>query len=201
MKKIAVLFLAIALLSMTSPALAEDKPANYVALKGGVYSPSTTYDLNNFNGGSSTHLQTQTGFDGEIALGHYIAPALAIELGAGYFESKGSPATPPGETKLKVVPVLLTGKLLLPLGGFEPYGEFGIGAYFSSLDVTANQGTFNGSGNTTYGLHAGAGFNIDLSESVFFGVEGRYLWAKPSFGGQDININGFTATADLGFRF
>jgi hypothetical protein len=36
---------------------------------------------------------------------------------------------------------------------------------------------------------------------MFLGLEGKYLWAKPSFGGQDIKIDGFITTANLGVRF
>lgn len=178
-----------------------DKPANYVALKAGIYSPSGTFDLDNFNGGQRTHFDSKTGFNGEIAIGHYFLPFLALELGAGYFESKGSPAAEPGEIKLKVVPLIATGKVFIPLGMFEPYGLFGVGAYITDLDVSGNSDDFRGSTKITYGLHAGAGFNINVTDNVFLGVEGKYLWAKPSFGGQDIKLNGFTTTANLGLRF
>jgi outer membrane protein W len=146
-------------------------------------------------------LDSKTGFAGEVAVGHYFLPMLALELGAGYFQSKGSPAAVPGKMMLKVVPLVATGKVLLPLGIFEPYGLFGAGAYITGLDVSDNAGTFHGSTNVTYGLHGGAGFNINLSKSVFIGAEGKYIWAEPSFGGQDIKLNGFITTANLGFRF
>jgi opacity protein-like surface antigen len=195
------LVFAVVLASIASPVSASDKPKNYLALKAGIYSPTEKYDLENFNGGTRTHLDPETGFNGEIALGHYFIPALALELGVGYFESNGSPSAEPGDTKLKVVPVLATAKVLLPLGPIEPYGEFGIGAYFTRLDVHGNLSSFDGSSETTYGLHAGVGLNIDLTDAFFVGVEGRYIWAEPSFGGEDVKINGFTTTADLGFRF
>lgn len=184
-----------------SIASAAETPINYLELKAGVYSPSDSFDLHNFNGGVDSHLDSKTGFNGEVAIGRYLIPILAVELGAGYFESKGSPATPPGETKLKVVPVTATAKVLAPLGPVEPYGEFGIGAYFSRLELDGNLGAFSGSSDTTYGLHAGAGVNVNVADNVFLGVEGRYLWAKPSFGGQDVKLNGFTVTGDLGYRF
>jgi len=200
------LILAAALICMTSPVSAEDNPMkgkseNYVTLKGGVYSPSKSYHLRDFNDGNRSKLDSKTGFNGEIAVGHYFIPMLAIELGAGYFESKGSPDAEPGETKLKVVPVLLTGKVLIPIGPvIEPYGEFGIGAYFTKLNITGNSGRFSGDSKITYGLHAGAGINFNITDTTFVGVEGRYLWAKPKYGGQYINMDGFTATAVLGFR-
>lgn len=205
MKMTSILYpvLAVALLGITSTAFAEentDKPANYVVLKGGIYSPSMSFDLNNFNGGRE-HLDSKTGFAGEVAVGRYFSPMFALELGAGYFESKGSPAAGPGETKLRVVPLIATGKVLLPLGIFEPYGLAGIGAYITDLDVSGNSDNFSGSTEITYGLHAGAGFNINFHKNMFAGLEGKYLWAEPSFGGQHIKLDGFVTTAQIGFRF
>lgn len=182
-------------------ASSQDTPSNYIVLKGGLYSPSMSFDLDNFNGGSTTHLDNKSGFAGEVAIGHYFLPILAIEMGAGYFESEGSPAAQPGKTKLKVVPLIATAKVFLPLGIFEPYGLAGIGAYITDLDVNGNTDNFHGSTEVTYGFHAGAGFNINFTKNMFAGLEGKYLWAEPSFGGQHIKLDGFVTTADIGFRF
>jgi opacity protein-like surface antigen len=195
------LVLAVLLIGIASPATAENNPANYLEFKGGIYSPSLSHNVDNFNNGNTTHLDSKTGVAGEVAVGHYFLPMLALELGAGYFQSKGSPAAVPGKMMLRVVPLVATGKVLLPLGIFEPYGLFGAGAYITDLDVSDNHGTLHGSKNITYGLHGGAGFNINFSKSIFVGVEGKYIWAEPSFGGQDIKLNGFITTANLGFRF
>ena len=195
-----LLALAVALTGTTSLASAADKSSDYVAIKGGIYSPSTSYDLDTFNAGNRSHLDSKTGFAGEVAVGHYFMPMLAIELGAGYFESKGSPAAAVGDTKLQVVPLIATGKVLLPIGPFEPYGLFGIGAYITDLNVNDNTGSLRGSTEITYGLHAGAGLNINFQEKMFVGVEGKYLWAEPSFGGQHIKLDGFITTAVIGFR-
>ncbi len=73
-----------------------------------MYSPSLSHDVDNFNNGNTTHLDSKTGFAGKVAVGHYFLPMLALELGAGYFQSKGSPAAEPGKTMLKVVPVVAT---------------------------------------------------------------------------------------------
>ncbi|WP_020675045.1 outer membrane beta-barrel protein [Geopsychrobacter electrodiphilus] len=195
------LIIAVALVSFSSAAFAASDGDNYMALKAGVYSPSESHDLNNFNNGETHHLDSKTGFAGEVVIGHYFLPILAVELGIGYFESKGSPAAGSGESKLKVVPIVATGKVFLPIGAFEPYGLFGIGAYISDLELNGNLNDFNGSTETTYGLHAGAGFNINLSNNYFVGLEGKYVWAEPSFGGDHINLDGFVSTAIIGTKF
>jgi outer membrane protein W len=207
-KRFMSLIVTAALFGITSLAFAgEETPANYVVLKGGIYSPSTSFDIDNAIGTNTTvnngrvHMDSKTGFAGELAVGHYFLPMLAIELAGGYFESKGSPAAATGESKLRVVPLIATGKVFLPLGVFEPYGLAGIGAYITDLDVSINNGTSRSSTEVTYGLHAGAGFNINFNKQMFAGLEGKYLWADPSFGGDHIKLDGFIANATIGYRF
>ncbi len=197
MKRPPVLFLVFAFILVVmapSVSLAANLPS-YFVLKGGLYSPSKDFDI------GATHFELDDGFVAELAVGHYIVPFFAAELGVGYFESKASPAVPPGETKFKVVPVTLTGKVLFPFGPIEPYGEFGIGGYITKAEVEGTIGNFTGSTKGAFGLHAGGGVNFNITPNVFLGAEGRYLWAKPSFGGQDIKLDGFTVTGNLGFRF
>ncbi len=208
MKSNNILFMILAVASIGTTSLAsaeeksvQDKPANYVMLKGGIYSPSMSFDLNNFNGGTTTHLDSKTGFAGEVAIGHYFSPMVALELGAGYFESDGSPVAQSGESKLNVIPLIATAKVFFPIGIFEPFGLAGIGAYISDLELDGNNSNFHGSTEITYGFHAGAGFNINFAKNMFAGLEGKYLWAEPSFGGQHIKLDGFVTTANIGFRF
>lgn len=198
MRKIRIaLFVAVAasLIGMAPSVSPAENPSNYLVLKGGLYSPSKDFNIDN------THFNHDDGFVAEVAVGHYFMPMFALELGAGYFESKASPAVPVGETKFKVIPVTLTGKVFLPIGPVEPYGEFGIGGYFAKADVSGTFTNFSGSTESVFGLHAGGGVNFNITSTIFLGAEGRYLWAKPSWGGTDIKLDGFTVTANLGFRF
>ena len=197
MKTVFALFLliAVALIGIAPSVSLAEYPSNYVVLKGGLYSPSNDFDL---QGQQFNH---DDGFVAEIAYGHYFMPMFALELGAGYFESKASAAVPAGETKFKVVPLTLTGKVLFPIGSIEPYGEFGIGGYITETDVSGTVSQAIDSTESVFGLHAGAGVNFNVTLNVFLGVEGRYLWAKPSWGGTDIKLDGFTVTGNLGFRF
>jgi len=43
--------------------------------------------------------------------------------------------------------------------------------------------------------------NINFQEKMFAGVEAKYLWANPSFGGQHLKLDGFLTTAVVGFRY
>ena len=190
-----LLILAVMLIGIAPSAALADKASSYLLLKGGAYSPSKDFDLDN------VHFNTKAGWVVEGALGHYFLPFLAVELGGGYMESKSNASAPGADAKLKVVPVVATGKLLLPLGPVEPYAEFGVGVYIIDIDVTGTPSNFNTNSRAAFGYHAGGGVNIDLGPVVFVGAEGRYLWIEKSYGPVDIKLDGFTVTANLGFRF
>lgn len=205
MNKLNVVSLVIAFLLSANLSLAADestKPANYLAIKGGIYSPSNKFDVTNIPGGSTfSHFDSKIGFAGEIAVGHYLAPFLAMEVGAGYFDSNGKAEAVAGpDAKLRVVPVTATAKVLIPLGFLEPYGEFGVGGYFNKL---YRKGSLpNENTKATFGLHAGAGINFNVTRAFFLGLEGKYLWSENSWGSTDVGkLNGFITTADIGFRF
>ena len=193
-----------------------ERLGSYLALKGGVYSPSATFDFGNVDIETTFDSDTELGIDGEIAFGHYFLPTLALELGAGFFKGKGSLkpsslAADGHQIEFDVIPIIVSAKALIPAGPVDPYGEVGIGAYFTTFDVSHNLNSF--SGNTTFGLHVGAGLNINITPHAFIGAEGRYVWANPSFGDQTITLNdteyalkefelnGFTTTVVLGFSF
>ncbi|MDO9693900.1 MAG: outer membrane beta-barrel protein [Candidatus Latescibacteria bacterium] len=188
---------------------------NYLTLKGGIYSPSKTFNLGNVDIETTFDSDTETGVAGEVAIGHYVLPTLALEFGVGYFNGKGTlkPRTSAvlQQADFDVIPVLLTAKAFIPAGAIFPYGELGVGAYFTKFDVTDNANTFEG--DMTLGMHAGAGINVNITRKAFLGVEGRYVWANPSFGDQQIRLNdteyalngfelnGFTTMLALGFCF
>ena len=215
-KRALLLFASFGLLGFAPRAAEAALLSSYVALKGGVYSPSAAFNLDNIDIETTFAGDTRTGVNGEIAIGHYVLPTLALELGVGYFNGKGSFEAASldaarREVDFDVVPVLLSAKALIPAGAVNPYGELGIGAYFTKFNVENNLNTF--SGTTTFGIHAGGGVNVDLTRSTFLVLEGRYVWANPSFGNQKIKLNdtefalngfklnGFTTTVGMGFSF
>lgn len=171
---------------------------NYVTLKAGIYSPQSN-ELDGFD----------EGFNGEIAFGHYFHRNVAIEIDIGYLEteSKSSGVNPiignfAKENKITAIPVTLTGKLVYPSNKLELFAELGIGAYFVDMTSTVTGIYSIDENDTTFGFLLGLGFNYDITETIFFGLEGKYFWANPRFdtlGSPD--IDGIVATANLGFRF
>ena len=197
------------------PSSGAERLGSYLALKGGVYSPSASYRFDNLNLESTFDSDTRTGVNGEVAFGHYVLPTLALELGLGYFKRSASLQSELAANRYQVdfdvIPVIASAKALIPVGSVDPYGEAGIGAYFTRFDVGDNLNTFEGT--TTFGMHAGGGVNVNVSRSMFVGAESRYVWANPSVGGERITLNaeeyalngfrlnGFTTTLGVGFGF
>lgn len=177
------------------PAYAKPLSPNYVTLKLGGYFPQHS-DLDGFD----------SGFNGEISVGHLVAPGFAVEGGLGYFETKGD-FTAPGisaQEKFKVMPLTLSLKGQTFFQQFEPYAEIGIGAYFIEDEISGMVLGFSGSeseNDTKIGFHLGLGGNYNVTRQVFVGVEGKYIWVKTDTFGVDVRLNGITLTGNIGFRF
>jgi opacity protein-like surface antigen len=179
MKRAALLLAAVLLCLAPAAALAQ-MPPNAVTLKAGAYFPQAD-DLDDFD----------TGFNMEISFTRYFHPNFALELGVGYLKSEDG-------AELTSYPFTLNLKGVYPFMGAELYGLAGIGAYY----VTAEGGGLD-ENDTVLGFQLGIGANFDLTPAIFIGAEGKYFWAKPDFGSPagEVKIDGFQATANLGYRF
>ncbi len=167
---------------------------DYIIAKGGIYSPTGGLDDLNFD----------TGFNGEVAWGHYFSPNIALEVGAGYLRSDD----------VKVVPLIATGKVIYPKGDWELFSQVGVGAYFARFKGTLTYpalGTITiNDDDTVFGLTLGFGVNYDITEEFFLGIEGKYLLTSDAeLGGSaaggsvklEPDLNGYIVTAVFGFRF
>jgi outer membrane protein W len=181
--------------------VAEAQTSNYAVVKAGVYSPNSS-DLGGFN----------TGFNGEVAFGHYFNKNFAMELGLGYFESSGSGSSifnamsGSGTGDIYAVPLTLAVKAIYPMDRWEIYAIGGMGAYFCNGKFSISTGSFNSDQSATaFGGFLGGGADYTLYDNWFFGIEGKYLWATPEFNffGQkvDVKFDGWTVTGNIGFRF
>lgn len=188
MKKAALLSVLLVLVAI--PALAT--PADYMTLKLGAYSPRHS-DLKD---------DYSTGFNGEGAIGHYFHPNIALEFSVGYFETKASGNGVGG--KFSAVPFLLNVKGVIPMARGEIYALAGGGFYMATGQASA-LGIPIKDTNTTAGWQVGIGGNYNLSETVFLGLEGKYLWAKYKVPGISTSVtarlDGIQATANIGYRW
>jgi opacity protein-like surface antigen len=150
----------------------------YLLLKGGVYSPQAD-DVDNFDEGAAV----------ELALGKFILPMVALELGGGYFESSNNGAD------LTVYPLTLAAKVRLPLPIVKPYAIAGGGAYFAELE-TPGGGSVD---DTAFGYFAGVGIDFKVL-FLLVNLEAKYFRAQPDFG-VDVDIDGMQATVGVGLEF
>ncbi len=106
---------------------------------------------------------------------------------------------------MESVPVLLSAKLFLPLGFIQPYGEIGVGGYFTKLELVNALGQKSSDRDFNFGPHAGAGININITSTFYVGFEGRFRRVRPEFTSQTtkqtVRLNGYTATVKFGFRY
>ncbi len=174
------------------PAHAKPLPPNFVTLKLGGYFPQHS-DLDEFD----------SGFNGEISIGHLVAPGFAVEGGLGYFETKGPVPTTLGvaDEKVKVMPLTLSLKGQTFFQQFEPYIEAGIGVYFIDDELSIPGLASESDDDAQVGFHLGLGANYNVTPQVFLGLEGKYLWVKMDTFGADVRLDGITLTGNLGFRF
>ena len=180
------------------PALGADFE-NYVVGKLGAYSPNS-HDLSDFS----------SDFNSEVAFGHYLNPNVALELGVGYFQTDGNISIHASDTffgkeKIEVTPLTFSLKLIQPLSpGIELYGIGGVDAYFvhDSIDASSSTSFLHlNDDDTAFGAHLGGGIQFNLNRNVFLGGEFKYLWTKVHLYGDDVNLDGYRFTGNIGFRF
>ncbi len=186
---------AVALSGMSQSSFSAAIPGNYAVIKAGIYSPQSN-DL------TSNGADFGTGFNGEIAVGHYFFPNLAGEFGIGWFRTNDSHGGT--DITIQTVPITVSLRGVLPLGQFEPYFEAGFGIY-KTRATSKTGGVTAANEDTVGGSFIGLGANYNFAPNAFFGLEARYLWVKPWFniGGLHVDsaLDGYTLTADLGYRF
>lgn len=180
-------------------------PASYVALKAGVYTPESD-QLSHFD----------SGFNGELAFGHYFHRNFAMEFSVGYFETwsdRRDRYYGSHDNRNWVVPVTISLRPTLPLYPFEFYGLLGGGLYIIGIErerysAATGYSSFSDS-SAVLGGHLGAGFNWNIDPRFAVGVEAKYLWAEKTFEKTinstfiraDADVQGLQTTINIMFRF
>jgi hypothetical protein len=163
---------------------AQGADTNYFDLKVGGYFPQRE-PLSNGDAGLGT----------EFVFGHYFTKNIAAEFGVGYFQSNVPVRTvyPPVnyDATFRMYPVTLNLVVSNKWGRFEPFAKAGVGWYFADID-----GAFDNETDSSFGYQFGAGILFGN-----FGIEGKYLSAKPSLLGTDVKLDGLTGTIFYRLRF
>ena len=191
-------------LGLSFPAHADGRNPTYLVLKGGIYSPQND-KLDKFD----------TGFNGELAFGHYFNRNLAGEIASGFLGTRATRNASSGISSaqatldINVVPLTVALKGIIPLDIWELYGIGGGGAYFLWTDSKVSTDSRSSSSSDKYNQTLGGGFlgvgaSVKVSPTVFLGLEGKYLWTSALTVNNidtNTNLNGFIATFNLGFLF
>jgi opacity protein-like surface antigen len=172
------------------PCIAAGPPPNYVVVKLGGYFPMAS-DVDGFD----------SGFNGEVSIGRYLAPGFAVEGGVGYFQTKGQvPGPPAANHEFEVIPVTFSVRGTIPYGPYEAYGMGGVGVYFVD-DQRTTSFSIGSDSAADVGLHLGLGGKYNMENNVFFGLEGKYLWLSTGTFGSDTRMDVAVLTANIGYRF
>jgi opacity protein-like surface antigen len=153
----------------------------YLAVRAGVVVPQHD-DLEGFT----------NGFSIEGAFGYRFNPNLALEFSVGRWSMGGemsavSPTvgTITGKLDFVAYPVLVTGKVILPLDRVGLYLLAGGGVHFLTADASASVPAMGLSVSqsdsaTAFGLHVGGGLDFQVSPTVSLGAELKYVIGEVS---------------------
>jgi outer membrane protein W len=196
-----IFFLGFVLLFIVSFPLAsfsEDRTGSYFVVKPGAYFPTGNLDDKGF----------VNSFSGEVAVGTYYTPNVALELGSGYFRSQSSNGGlelgSSEKDTIWAVPLTVTFKGVLPLGSAELYLGGGGGVYFTEINAKGSNasGNFNVDAHeVAIGGHVVGGGDIALTRHIFVGAEGKYIFTNDVHPfGTKVQLNGVMLLGVLGYR-
>lgn len=196
--RIVIIFAVLLLtLSLAANSFAKGRTGGYILIKPGAFLP--TNDLN--------HKGFDNCFSGEVTVGTYYTPNLALEAGVGYFRTKASRTGTDftEDDSLWVIPVTVTFKGVIPFRGGEVDAGVGPGLYFANLTADGTNTTSGSYSNDAHSTavegHAVVGLNFDISKKMFIGVEGKYIVTTGAhLLGTKLKLDGFVASGVLGFR-
>jgi hypothetical protein len=131
------------------------------------------------------NLKGGTGFSYGITAGHYFNENIAAELELGSSQIGIKYAT------YELYNLSFNVVASKQFSSIKPYFKAGIGYYLGSITVL----------DTQYGSAIGGQFGVGISMKNGFGIEGKYISAKPKFDGQELDSSGAVITIFWGASF
>lgn len=150
----------------------------YMMIKGGYYRPDTSI--------------AGDGFNVNLAYGMDLGRLIAVELEGGYFQSE---IDLPG-ADLYGVPLMINGRVGLPVWILEAYGGLGVGPMYYKVDAPGAFGDdgWMFAGNVFLGADA-------VIHRFAVGLEVKYYMTDKVGGVIDDNLNALAAFLKVGVRF
>jgi len=132
------------------------------------------------------------GFAGNITFGAKFLPYLAGQVETGYTYNTGDHGL-----KFSSIPLVAAVRLMIPVGGVEPYFIAGGGAYFvNAKNETDGGSTIYDQSSTEYGLFGGGGVNFNINKFIV-GFEFRYL----ALDTDKVDASTYQSFVNFGFSF
>ncbi len=157
----------------------------YFFIHGGGFEPNDSHDgLDGYD----------SGFNFDAGIGSRVTPILAIEGTIGGYGADRGP------DEVRVVPLTVGVRLILPNPIIEPYVGGGVGFYFADLKEPING---IDDSDATGGGYVSLGLDAWLNPRVALNLEGKYQMATPTFRnnlGQEIDVDVSGWTISLGVR-
>ena len=174
------LLLTICLISMTLYPVAAIAGSGYMGLKIGGYFPQRGFLKN-----------ADTGIGSEVRGGYYFNENIASEMEIGYYQTKVPIFILGHETKttFSIFPISLNLVFAKQFENIKPYIKSGVGYYLAQY-----QGSFETYDGASFGYQVGAGISINN-----FGIEGKYVSAKPTINGTIFDLSGPIVTIFIVF--
>lgn len=176
----------------SADSFAQERRGSYVLIKPGAFIPANDLDREGFD----------TSFSGEVCVGTHMLPYVAVEAGAGYYQTRASiEGTNFGVSEVSVLPLTATLKGVVPFFGAELYAGGGPGVYFTEIEIKGN-GPTTTSHPAVFGGHILLGATVDVLPRVFIGGEAKYIFtARAHFLDSEMKLDGIMTSLVMGFRF
>ena len=147
--------------ALAAPALIGDK--GYTKFSLGTFTPAGDIE------------DLDTGPYVQIAFGGDVIPFVSLEASVGYFQVDG-----PSNAELMGIPLLINGRVQVPIAIVKAYGGLGVGGLFADYEVgPLDDSEFVLAGNAFLGLEIGVG-------NLAVGAEYRYLVTEETDPGFEI---------------
>jgi hypothetical protein len=144
-------------------------------------------------------VEDRTDLDGavniEAAYTRQLHPNFALRAGTGYFHDGRL-----GDD-LRGYPLTVTALGVYPAGRLRLFAGGGVGVYFVDFEGKVD-GTPIDDSDTIWGGHVLVGTSFDVTTTIFLGLEAKYLFLDSArLGSRELDLDGVTVTATVGFRF
>jgi opacity protein-like surface antigen len=165
-----------------SPALAMGSPeGNRITFKGGYY--------------GSTEDALDDGYILDVAWTRFLNKLFALEFEVGYTDLDGSDSGV--DTDLWSVPLMVNGRVNVPIWILEVYGGLGLGGFY--YDIDASGALDDSDSGFLFGGNAFLGASIDVGDRLALGLEAKY-YATDDISDFDTGLDAFAVMLTLGFN-